>query len=716
MVSDGGFPLKRVKQESNELKQKRLMNRRISVIFMAIVSLLIILVLRLGYLQIVKGETYKKAVDNNENIEVNESVPRGRIYDRNGKLLVDNTSKKAITYTRDRMTSRSEMLETAKKLHKLMSMPTDALTLRDKQDFFILTHKDEVDQLMKKELQLFDTGEISQDEYNEAVYKKLTEDKLKSMSQDELEIAAIFREMSSGSQLSPQIIRNENVSEKEYALVSQNLSELPGVNTTMDWDRKYIYGKTLRTMFGNVSSKEEGLPKELVDYYLSKGYSRNDRVGQSYLEFQYENVLRGKKKKMRYLTDKSGKIINSEVISEGSRGNDLVLSIDIDLQLQVEKLVDKHIQILRSMNAKSMDKVLVVVQDPNNGDILALAGRQIDKNGKISDYHYGTFTSQYAVGSTVKGATLLTGYSNNAINVGEDMIDQPLVFKGGVEKRSYFNPTGKIEINDKEALMHSSNVYMFKTALKMAGLNYSNNMSLPADITEVGLKLRKGLNQFGLGVKTGIDLPNEVTGQTGTLKNNPGNYLDLAIGQYDTYTPLQLSQYVSTIANDGYRIQPHLVKEVRGASKTDKIGPIKESIKGKVLNRINNSQEEIDQVKDGFDMAFNNELGTGYKSFANTIVKSAGKTGTAEVFQDGKSRVNSTYIGYAPMDKPSMSFAIIYTNQPVPPPWLPGGDLGRDIINEYFKDKAGKKTKVIETGSSGVQSAISNGAEQNNTQ
>ncbi|ARQ07165.1 Penicillin-binding protein H [Macrococcoides canis] len=97
--------MKRVKQESNELKQKRMTNRRISVIFMAIVSLLIILVLRLGYLQIVKGEAYRQAVDNNENIEVNESVPRGRIYDRNGKLLVDNTSKKSITYTRDRMTT-----------------------------------------------------------------------------------------------------------------------------------------------------------------------------------------------------------------------------------------------------------------------------------------------------------------------------------------------------------------------------------------------------------------------------------------------------------------------------------------------------------------------------------------------------------------------------------------------------------------------------------
>lgn len=679
--------MRRLKQETNELKQKRLTDRRINVIFIAVMALLTVLVLRLGYLQIAKGESYKKAVDSNENIEVNESVPRGRIYDRNGKLLVDNTSKKSITYTRGRMTTTTEILETAAQLAKYIKMPTNSLTKRDQQDYFILTHNNQVKKLMAKEYELFEQGLLTQEQYDEALYKKISKKYTDQLNAEQLEIAAIYREMSSGSQLNPQTIKNDAVTEQEYALVSQNLSKLPGVDTSMDWDRKYLYGKTLKTMFGKVSSKEEGLPKDLADYYLAKGYSRNDRVGQSYLEYQYENVLRGQKKKMRYITDKSGKIIDTEVLDEGSRGNDLILTIDIDLQKKVESYVDKHIGILRSEGAKDMDKVLVVVQDPNNGDILALAGRQIDKNGKITDYHYGTFTSQYAVGSTVKGATLLTGYSNNAISVGEEMIDEPLKFEGGLTKRSYFNQDGKVKISDKEALMHSSNVYMFKTALKMAGTNHTNNMSLPADITEAGLKMRKGFNQFGLGVKTGIDLPNEVTGQTGVLKNNPGNYLDLAIGQYDTYTPLQLSQYISTIANDGYRIQTHLVKEIREPSKTDRLGPVKKVFTGKVLNRINNSQTEIDQVKDGFDMVFNRIEGTGYSSFNKTKVKSAGKTGTAEVIQDGKPRVNSTYIGYAPEKNPELSFSIIYTNQPVPPPWLPGGDLGRDIINAYFDEK-----------------------------
>lgn len=91
--------------------------------------------------------------------------------------------------------------------------------------------------------------------------------------------------------------KNEDVTEKEYAAVSQQLSKLPGVNTSMDWDRKYPYGDSLRGIFGDVSTSTEGIPKELTEQYLSKGYSRNDRVGKSYLEYQYEDVLKGTKNK-----------------------------------------------------------------------------------------------------------------------------------------------------------------------------------------------------------------------------------------------------------------------------------------------------------------------------------------------------------------------------------------------------------------------------------
>ncbi|WP_413479910.1 peptidoglycan D,D-transpeptidase FtsI family protein [Staphylococcus saprophyticus] len=680
--------LKRLKEKSNDEKIRNTMNKRISFIFGIIVFIFAIIVLRLGYLQIAQGSHYKQLIKNSENLTVNEAVPRGRILDRNGKVLVDNASKKAITYARGRKTSQSEVLKTAEKLSKLIKMDTDKITDRDKQDYWIQLHPNKAKSLMKNEQVFLDDGNITQDEYDDALYKKVGKNQINSLNDKDLQILAIYREMMSGSALDPQTIKNEDVSDEEYAAVSQKLSDMPGVNTTMDWDRKYLYGDTLRGIFGDVSTTKEGIPKELTEQYLAKGYSRNDRVGKSYLEYQYDDILKGKKKEMKYTTDKSGEVIDSKVINPGSRGDDLVLSIDIDLQKKTEEYLEKQISKLRSEGAKDMDNALIVVQNPNNGDILAMAGKQIDKNGDLTDYDIGTFTSQYAVGSSVKGGTLLAGYQNNAIKVGEEMIDEPLKFAGGLTKHSYFNQDGKVRIDDKEALMHSSNVYMFKTALKLAGSPYTPNMSLPTDITSAGQKLRKGLNQVGLGVKTGIDLPNETNGQIEPLTDNPGNYLDLAIGQYDTYTPMQLSQYVSTIGNNGYRVQPHVGLEIRKATNKETLGPVKEKVKGQVLNKVNNTQNEVNEVQEGFKMAFNEKDGTGYQSFKDTEVPSAGKTGTAEVFQDGEPRVNSTYIGYAPIKNPQLAFSIVYTNQPVPEPWLNGGDLGRDVINYYFKEKS----------------------------
>ncbi|KOR13558.1 penicillin-binding protein [Staphylococcus carnosus] len=679
--------LKRLKEKTNDEKTRNLMDKRINFFFGLVVIVFVIIVLRLGYLQIAQGSHYKQLIKNDENITVNESVPRGRILDRNGKILVDNASKKSITYTRGRKTSQTEILDTAKRLSKLIKMDTDHITTRDKQDFWTQLHPDKAADMMKKEEKMLNNGEISQDQYDEELHQKIKKKQLNQLTKKDLQVLAIYREMMAGSTLNPQTIKNSGVTDKEYAAVSQQLSKLPGINTSMDWDRKYPYGDLLRGLYGDVSTTQEGIPKELTDYYLSKGYSRNDRVGKSYLEYQYESILRGKKKEMKYTTDKSGAITNTEVINPGSRGDDLVLSIDIDLQKKVEDLLEKQINKLRGEGAKNMDTAMIVVQDPKNGDILAMAGKKIKPNGEMTDYDIGNFTSQYTVGSSVKGGTLLAGYQNGAIHVGEEMVDEPLHFQGGLTKRSYFNQNGKVTINDKEALMHSSNVYMFKTALKLAKDPYHYNMALPNNISDAGQKLRKGLNQVGLGVKTGIDLPNEVAGQIEKLDTNSGNYLDLAIGQYDTYSPLQLSQYVSTIANNGYRIQPHVGLEIRKVTNKDNLGPVKHKINGNVLNRVNNTPDQVKEVQKGFDMAFNKVPGTGYQSFHNTVVPSAGKTGTAEVFQDGEPRVNSTYIGYAPQKNPKLAFSIVYTNQPVPEPWLQGGDLGRYVINYYFKDK-----------------------------
>ena len=151
-----------------------------------------------------------------------------------------------------------------------------------------------------------------------------------------------------------------------------------------------------------------------------------------------------------------------------------------------------------------------------------MAGKKIvNKDGgmQIEDYALGTMTSSYELGSTVKGATLLAGYQTDTIKPYTHFFDAPMYFKGSSKPKKSWKEFG--DIDDLRALQVSSNVYMFNTALKMAGINYVPNN--PLDIKqETFNKMRYYFRQFGLGVPTGIDLPNESIGQMGRTDNIPG--------------------------------------------------------------------------------------------------------------------------------------------------------------------------------------------------
>jgi penicillin-binding protein 3 len=685
------------------------MKSRINIIMLLVFLLCLLLIFRLGYLQIVQGDTYQEEVENAQFVEINQSVPRGEIYDRNGNLLVGNASKKAVYFTRHRNMSSGEIMDVAVELSGYLDMETENLSLRDKQDYLINRYPDEVENLMAEEKTLLDNGNISQEQFNQELYQRIDEEQVSSvLTEEDLNTIAIYVEMVNARELNPTVIKSEGVTEEEFAEINESLELLDGISTGMDWERDYPYGETLRTVLGEVSSSEEGLPKELLDHYMARGYSRNDRVGKTYLEYQYENVLRGEKEQVKYSTDKSGEIISQEVVKEGEPGDDLYLTVDIDLQLELEKLAEHHLTSLRSMaeaiqqrNSRSgeidytiipeyLNTVVLVVQDPNNGDVLAMVGKRLDDNGEVVDYHYGALTSTYAVGSSVKGATVAAGYQNDVIEAGETLVDEPLEFADGTTKSSFFNRDGKVAIDDQEALMVSSNVYMMKIAMGIAGMEYQPGTSLPSDVTEAGQILRNGLSQFGLGVSTGIDLPNEARSLTPEFNNNPSSYLDLSIGQYDTYSALQLSQYVSTIANGGNRVGLHMAKEVREGDTNDE-GAILQSFNGNVLNTVEFSPAELAQIQNGFFDVFNtydtatDRYGTGWDAYRELEPKAAGKTGTAEAKFEGVDVLNQTYTGYAPHDDPDMAFSVIFPNMPYTVPFFPAQYLGRDVINKYYE-------------------------------
>ena len=648
-------------------------------------------------MQIVYGDEYKRKLERTEDVTVDTSVPRGKIYDSTGKVIVDNSAKNAITYTNTGVKS-DEMLKTAETLAKYIDKDTKKVTERDKQDYWIMKHPDEAEALVTdKEKTALAEKYTDSDEYNSEVYKlqldRITEDELKSISEDDLEVLAIYREFASGYKMTPHIVKNNDVTDKEMAVVSENLTSLKGVDTTTDWDRSYAFGNTLRSVLGSVSSSEEGLPAESLSYYLSKGYSRNDRVGKSYLELEYEDVLKGQKEKIRTQTDSDGKE-TTEVITEGKRGNDLVLAIDMELQQKVEDIIEKQLKSAKQMSGtKFLDRAYVVLMNPNTGDVLTMAGKRlVTENGKtkVQDDALGNMTTSYNVGSVVKGATVLTGYKYGAISPGT-VINDTTVKIGDTEKKSW---TQMGPINDLTALMRSSNVYMFQTVMKIAGAHYVYGQPLSVDAEDF-TTMRNAYAQYGLGIRTGIDLPNEQTGFKGTDTSVPGKLLDIAIGQYDTYTNMQLAQYISTIANGGNRMEPHIVKEIRSpVSEEGELGAIVDSIEPKVLNTVDAKSEWIERVQTGFKMVAQSPKGTAYTYLSGKSYSPAAKTGTAEAFYDGPQKsnyktlqevMNLSLVSYAPSDNPEVAMAVLV-------PWAYNGSvdnkanlkIGEQVFDAYF--------------------------------
>ncbi len=139
--------MKRAKIKSLDAINKQVLKSRINIIMLIIFILFLILIIRLGYLQIVLGDTYQEQVENAQYVEINQSVPRGEIYDRNGNLLVGNTAEKAIYFTRHRNMSNFEIMDVANTLSTYITMDTESLSLRDKQDYIINNYRENYQQL-----------------------------------------------------------------------------------------------------------------------------------------------------------------------------------------------------------------------------------------------------------------------------------------------------------------------------------------------------------------------------------------------------------------------------------------------------------------------------------------------------------------------------------------------------------------------------------------
>lgn len=669
---------------------------RLNLLFFIVFILFVTLILRLAYLQIINGESYQALVDRTDETIATGNVPRGEIYDASSRPLVANDSKSTITYTRGPNVSSEDMAEVAVNLSRYITMPHTTefdqdsgydLSIRDLKDFFIALNIDEVnDRLSDEEL------ELSGSEAYDAQLAVVSEDELAQFNDQQLTAAAIFKEMNSAYALSTINIKNEEVTDEEIALVSENNSELPGVSTGVDWVRTYPQEGLLRSVLGSVSSEDEGVPSDMTDYYLANGYSLNDRVGVSYLEEEYESVLKGAKSQSFIEVNQDGEIVNQTEQYPGEKGSNLILNIDAGFQATVEQIA---IEYLQDNQMGLNDSIYITAVDPNNGDVLALVGKEINlSNGEITDDALGTFTKAFEMGSSVKGATVASGMMDGVLDSSNNvMVDERLQIAGTPPISSVFNRSGSVAVNDITALENSSNIYMAKLAMRMGGIwEFENGDSLNMDATTVIDKFRYYFSQFGLGVSTGIDLPGEQVGYKGQV-TTPGQALYYSFGQFDSYTPIQLAQYMSTIASDGTRYALNVVGEIRGTAENGGLGELIMQSNPEILNVLNISEEELDRIQQGLYEVINGSDGTARNFFRNTSYEAAGKTGTAEALyfgenesMRGSSVTNRTFAGYAPFDNPEIAISVVVPYMPDDNTNYELNNVARSVFDAHFRD------------------------------
>ena len=643
--------MRKRKQKTN---YDKIINKRVIIFLIITLVLFFIVLVKLVNVMVIDKDKYSKNLNNLTYSRVlGTSSPRGRIYDRNYNIIVDNKSLKTITYQKIKGTSNLEMIEVARKVVSHLNLDYDKLTKRSKKEYLCVIDKKYCDSLVtQKERDKVSQKKMTSNELQELKYERIPDEKL-IFSEEENKVAHLYYLMNKGYTYEEKIIKSDATNE-EYAYISENNVELTGFKTKLDWERVYPYGDVFKTLLGKVSTSTQGIPAEEKDYYLEKGYSLNDRVGISYIEKQYEEYLRGEKAIYEVVNT-----YETKLVKEGNRGKDIVLSIDINLQREVERILAEHIISAKSEpNTEYYDRSSVIIQDPNTGEILAMAGKKY-VNGTIIDDTPSLLTSPITPGSVVKGASMLVGYNTGAIHIGERLLDECIKVAGVAEKCSY-RTLGVID--DITALAKSSNVYQFKIALRVNGQEYYRNMKMNFNQGAFDI-YRKMYHSFGLGVKTQIDLPVESLGYT-SKDRAAGNLLDFVMGQYETYTPIQLSQYITTIANGGARLQPHFLKEVHSSSDTDEIGKLEFVVDKKVLNYIETSPEYMARVREGFIAVLNSPGGYGV-GYMNWNMKPAGKTGTSQSFIDTDGNgvidtetITSSFLGYAPYDNPKMSIVV----------------------------------------------------------
>ena len=663
---------------------------RLNLLFSIVILLFMTIIGRLLYMQVLNKDFYEKKLASASQTKVTTSSARGEIYDASGKPLVENTLKQVVSFTRSNKMTATDLKEIAKKLLTYVSISSPNLTERQLADYYLADpeiYKKTVEALPSEKRLDSDGNRLSESElYNNAVDSVPTSQL--NYTEDEKKEIYLFSQLNAVGNFATGTIVTDALTDTQIALIASASKQLPGVSISTSWDRK-VLETSLSSIVGSVSSEKAGLPAEEADAYIKKGYSLNDRVGTSYLEKQYEETLQGKRSVKEIHLDKYGNMESVENIEDGTKGNNIKLTIDLAFQDSVDNLLKSYFNSeLGNGGARYSEGVYAVALNPKTGAVLSMSGLKHDlKTGELTPDSLGTVTNVFVPGSVVKAATISSGWENGVLSGNQTLTDQSIVFQGSAPINSWYTPQayGSFPITAVQALEYSSNSYMVQTALGLMGLTYEPNMFVGTTNLKSAMgKLRSTFAEYGLGSATGIDLPDESTGFI-PKDYSFANYITNAFGQFDNYTPMQLAQYVATIANNGVRIAPHIVEGIYGNNDKGQLGDLIQQIQPTEMNKVKISESDLSLLHQGFYQVAHGTSGlTTGRAFSNgALVSISGKTGTAESYlANGQQATNTNAVAYAPSDNPQIAVAVVFPHNTNLTNGV-GPSIARDIINLY---------------------------------
>ena len=464
------------------------------------------------------------------------------------------------------------------------------------------------------------------------------------------------------------------------SIIEEQKSQYPGVVIEVTPIRDYILKQEGAHTFGYVSEINDTELEKMKD----EGYKSGDIIGKFGLEKVYDKELRGENGGQQVEVDVSGKPVQILGRKEPIPGDDLELTIDINLQQAAEKAVDEQLTQIGAHAAAA------VVMNPQTGEILAMVSRPaFDPNlfahgisskdwNQLNNNPYHpmdnkTITGEYPPGSTFKIVTGTAALTEGVVTPDEQIFDSGhhwIIPKGNADGEALG------WLNFRTALAHSDNVYFYEMGNRL-GID----------------RLEKYARMFGLGAKTGIDLPYEATGLVANRRYKEKNFddgewylsetFDAAIGQgFNLVTPLQAAMVMGEIAADGKRYKPHVVNRIIAPD-----GSVVKDFQPELLSQLDVPEEDIKLVQDGLHDV--TKYGTAASSFRGFTVDIAGKTGTAE---NSQGRDHGWFVAYGPFDNPNIVVAVIvenggYGSQSAVP-------IGRKIIEAAFglnQDSGDKK-------------------------